>query len=153
VHWVIFLLSITIRSSCPCKLFDEMGMLCSHVQALLLKMDETDTGDWVKWTHYRHQADTYTASYNATVPAMALAGRLVAHGNVMPPDYCKPPGRPKSRKDRSYLRSTGKTRVCKSCGSAGHMAKPCERPRTEFRYRKNKEKALEWCESMKMVIE
>jgi hypothetical protein len=137
------------KAICPCRLFEEMGWLCAHASALVLALDDVPIGNTLAWTHMRYHLQTYTDSYSARIPAMAVAGKLRVDETNAPPDYRKPPGRPSMRrKERHALRESVNKRVCKACGQPGHFATTCTRPSTEHRFMTHKQKAIEWCNSL-----
>jgi hypothetical protein len=140
----------THMAACPCFLYDEIGMTCSHVKALLLALNKT-----TNWASRRYHINTYKECYSAIVPSMTVAGKLSADETFLPPDWKRPAGRPsKKRKDRSTFRTTSK-RECRACGGIGHYARSCNAPSTEYRYTKHKENAVAWCiaAEYKMVSE
>jgi len=112
----------TKKSECPCKYFDETGIQCVHVKALLLKIGECG----LDWYDEIYHASTYHEAYNAVIPSLCVAGKLQANEQFLPPDHRRPAGRPaKKRKERSHLRMTDTVRVCKACGGDGHFASTC----------------------------
>jgi hypothetical protein len=86
---------------CPCQYFDEMGIACAHIKALLLALDKTTT-----WCHPRYSVECYRLSYSAIVPSMDVASLLSVDKSLAPPDFKRPAGRPaKKRTNRVYLRA------------------------------------------------
>jgi hypothetical protein len=77
---------------CPCQYQDEMGMNCTHTNAVLLSLNKTSL-----WCSARYHTQTYKACYSAPIPAMSLVGKLSADVNFVPPDYKKPAGRPSKK--------------------------------------------------------
>ena len=142
----------TKEVKCPCRLFEEEALLCQHLQALLLSIDDVD---WSvkEWIHYRYHLDTYKQSYSASVPAMTVRGLLQPDTTAVPPDFKKQPGRPATaRKSRQFIRKTNQQRTCGACGSKGHFWTSCKAPSTEYRYTVNYNKALEWCQSIDVEL-
>jgi hypothetical protein len=131
---------------CPCRLEEELGRICAHAKALILAIGGTDTRKDKDWVHAHYRLDTCGKCYSAQAPAMTIAGKVLPTANVAPPDY--PPGRPKSkRQDRSFYRKTNTRKVCRACGLVGHHeSTTCEKPSTEFRYKRFKHATLQWCE-------
>jgi hypothetical protein len=135
-------------SECPCQFFEEMGVNCVHTKALLLHLKKSSA-----WCSTRYHISTYKQCYSASVPAMALAGKLSVDETFIPPEYKKPAGRPSNkRKEREWLRKTSIQRVCSSCGTPGHMYSTCNAPSTEYRYEKFKVKAMEWCRKQEITL-
>ena len=132
-------------ATCTCKFYDEMGMQCYHVKAVLLKL-ESEGASTKAWTDPFYHLDNYKKCYAAPIPTMAIGGKLKANDKFIPPDHRRPAGRPnKKRKERSHLRTTNVRRTCKACGEEGHFANTCTQPSTQYRYTSHKAKALEWC--------
>jgi MULE transposase domain len=130
-------------SKCPCQYFDEMGISCSHVKALLLTLNRQST-----WCASRYSVTTYKDCYSAEIPSMVVAGKLSVDDTLAPPDFKRPAGRPaKKRKDRSYLRKTNVQRECQACGQLGHYARGCTAPDTEYRFNRYRDSAIAWCEA------
>ena len=81
----------------------------------------------------------------ATVPAMAIAGKLSVDETFLPPDFKKPAGRPQKKRKTAAVFASTKKKTCKACGSPGHFAKSCTQPSTEYRYNVHKKEAIQWC--------
>ena len=134
----------TFQSTCPCRKYNEDGLICAHVKALLLRLGCFGVGH--QWYHKRYYTETFAASYQASVSAMCVSGKLNADVTCLPPDHKRSAGRPtKKRKERSS--HTNKSRQCKACGGDGHFAIACPFPSTEYRYNQHKERALKWCKA------
>ena len=130
------------ESHCSCMFFQEEGMRCEHIIALLRKKGQHVDDKW--WFAQRFHAHTYFESYSGKVPTFAL-DKLQADISFVPPEHKRPAGRPsKTRKDRSYMNKTGKFWQCSSCGSLGHSFRTCERPSTQFRFEHHYDKAVAW---------
>jgi ribosomal protein L32 len=142
----------THKGKCPCRYYDEFGVNCSHVHAVLVAIED-DTGMAVNWCHNRYHLDTYKRSYSSTVPPMAVAGKLVPDIRIAPPDFKRSAGRPtKKRKERSAMRKTSTKRECKACGGYGHFHTTCTQPSTQYRFQTHKQKAILWCESVNVIL-
>ena len=127
--------------NCPCKLYDEEGITCEHVIALMRANNMYVRDKW--WFHRRYHSYTYFSSYSAEVPALAI-NHVEADPFFAPPDYRKPAGRPtKARKDRSSMNKTDRLNTCGACGGPGHSYRTCSSPSTQYRYDNNFDRALE----------
>jgi hypothetical protein len=126
---------------CPCRHYEEIGIACAHVKALLLTLNRQSS-----WCDKRYGLSNYKESYNCSIPSMVVAGKLTVDETLTPPDFRRPAGRPaKKRKDRSFLKKTDVVRECKACGQTGHYAVSCTAPSTEYRYNRYRAGAVEWC--------
>jgi MULE transposase domain len=135
-------------SKCPCRYYDEMGISCSHVKALLLTLNRQST-----WCASRYAIAKYKEGYSRPIPGMTVAGKLSHDETLAPPDFKRPAGRPtKKRKDRSHMRKTNVQRVCQACGERGHYAGTCTAPDTEYRFNRYKKGAIEWCAKAEVGI-
>ena len=132
----------TQESHCPCMFYQELGMRCHHIIALLRKNGQHVQDKW--WFSKRYHTSTYLACYSASVPTLALR-KLQPDLFFTPPEYKKSAGRPaKLRKDRSHLNKTSKLNQCSSCGGLGHSYRTCKTPCTQFRFENHFAKAVEW---------
>jgi MULE transposase domain len=133
---------------CPCQYYDELGISCAHIKAVLLALNKTTT-----WCSRRYHIDSYKAAYSATIPSMVVGDKLSIDDTFAPPNFKKPAGRPaKKRKERRHFR-TDKQRECQACGGFGHYALTCTAPSTEYRYYKHKDKAIRYCQSVQDKIQ
>ena len=130
------------ESHCGCMFYQEEGLCCEHIIALMQKSGREVRDKW--WFAQRYHSYTYLQSYSADVPTIAF-DKLEADIFFTPPEYKKPAGRPaKARKDRSHLNKTGILHQCSSCGALGHSFRTCERPSTQFRFENHYDKAVAW---------
>ena len=131
-----------IESNCPCMFYQENGMCCEHIIALLRKVFRNVRDRW--WFAERYHVTTYHSCYIADVPTFAFE-KLEADIFFVPPEYKKPAGRPtKTRKDCSYLNKTSVQHQCSSCGGLGHSFRTCDRPSTQVRFENHYSKAVAW---------
>lgn len=128
-------------AECPCLLYNELGIHCSHVKALLMEINE-DPND-INWTHEHYHADKYMECYSKELPACSTADRLTVDPAAVPPEHKKLPGRPKAAREERKSR-TGKQRICKACGQPGHFTKTCTTPSTQCRFKQQEKKAIKW---------
>ena len=129
-------------SHCSCMFFQEEGLRCVHIIALLRKQGKHLREKW--WFAQRYHTRTYHSSYSGNVPVLAL-NKLEVDLFFVPPEYKRPAGRPaRVRKDRSHLNKTDRLKQCSSCGGLGHSFKTCDRPSTQFRFEHHYTKALAW---------
>jgi hypothetical protein len=137
---------ITFATDCPCLYYNEYGMPCIHVMALILHRDLSPND--VRWYDTRFQAiklqEMYTNQAGLSLNLTTHGGKLKVN-ELIPPDYRTTAGRPKTKR---YTSSSVRPRCCHNCGVAGHMAKSCPKPDTEYRYERFKEKARSWAESV-----
>ena len=130
------------ESYCSCMLFQEEGIRCEHIIALLRKKELTLSGKW--WFSERYHTHNYHQSYSGEVPTITF-DKLQPDFFFTPPEYRKPAGRPaRARKDRSHLNKTENLRQCSSCGGLGHSFRTCDRPSTQFRFENHYNKAVAW---------
>jgi MULE transposase domain len=133
----------THEAECPCCYYDEMGISCSHIKAVLLALNRRST-----WCSRRYSMARYKESFSASIPSMTVTNKLTVDETLAPPNFKRPAGRPaKKRKSRADYRSTVQ-RECRACGNVGHYAVSCPAPSTEYRYNHHKDKAIKWCESV-----
>ena len=136
--------------ACPCLYYEETGMNCVHVKALLLQLGSLGTGK--DWWDGRFHLDNYRSSYGAVLPSLAVAGKLSADTTFLPPDYKRPAGRPKKKRQERSHYIAAKKRECKACGGEGHFAIACKQPSTEYQVTKHKEAAVSWCKKHETVV-
>jgi hypothetical protein len=140
----------THEAECPCFYYDEMGISCSHIKAVLLALNRQST-----WCNRRYTMETYKDSYSAPIPSMVVASKVEVDKTFLPPNFKRPAGRPsKKKKSRSQYRGIAQ-RECRACGRLGHYAMKCPEPSTEYRYYQHKDSAIKWCKSVeaKMIPE
>ena len=131
-----------IESNCPCMFYQENGLCCEHIIALLRKVGRQVQDRW--WFSERYHVTTYLSSYSGSIPTFAF-DKLEADIFFVPPEYKKPAGRPtKMRKDRAHLNKTSVQHQCSSCGGLGHSSRTCDRPCTQFRFENHYDKAVAW---------
>ena len=134
-----------LHHNCPCKFFQEEGLTCEHVIALLRTKNISTLDKW--WFAQRYHSYTYFASYSAEVPALAIS-EIEPDVCYAPPDHKKPAGRPpKARKDRSWMNKTDRLNKCGSCGGLGHSYRTCQNPSTQFRFEYNYARAVAWAKN------
>ena len=123
-----------------------MGVPCTHITALLIRIGETVQSAWMDDCYL---VSNYSDCYSATIPAMSMAGKLTVDETFAPPEFKPSAGRP--QKKRKQHGESATKRMCKACGLMGHYALSCPRPSTQYQYNRFKTKAIEWCQSTEAV--
>ena len=134
---------------CPCMQFEEVGIPCVHVIALIRAKGKTLESQW--WFSERYHTSTYHNSYGAEVPPIALP-KLEVDLFYAPPDHKRPAGRPsKLRKDRSWSNKTSNQKQCSSCGVLGHFYTTCNAPSTQFRFENHYDRSVAWARAFSSI--
>ena len=137
------------ESYCPCMLYQEEGIRCVHIIALLKEKGHSMENRW--WYSQRYHIEQYRDSYSAEVPPIALP-KLDVDLFYAPPDHKRAAGRPgKVRKDRSWMNKTTNQKQCSSCGMLGHFYSTCDAPSTQFRFNNHYNKAVAWAKEFSSI--
>jgi SWIM zinc finger len=83
----------TKEADCPCYYYDEMGISCLHIKAVLLSLNRQST-----WCSPRYLVQTYKECYGARIPSMIVSGKLAVDETLVPPDFKRSAGRPRKKK-------------------------------------------------------
>ena len=132
-------------TTCPCRWFEETGRPCYDTTALIIaqNLDPHDP----RWYNEVYHTTTYREAFNNKSPDLTTRGKL-AVSNMVPPDHKVTSGRPKKKRLPS---TSNNKRTCMKCGLEGHMGSTCNKPNTEYRYGKNKDKATTWAYDIVMA--
>jgi len=124
---------------CPCKYFEDSGMLCVHAAALLSYEQGLDV-NLKYWYEVRFHKTSYASAYDVELPLTGL-DRVLKVSDLLPPEHKATAGRPRRQRIPSGVRNKS---ICLACGQAGHYQKTCPRPSTNVRWEHNKDKAYAW---------
>ena len=100
---------------CHCRFMEETGMLCLHAMALIAHEEEINM-NVTEWYLHRYHAQHYLNCYSLTLPSLAI-DRSFNVTTIVPPEHKVTAGRPRNKR---YVTSSNKTRVCRACGKEGH---------------------------------
>ncbi|XP_077230123.1 uncharacterized protein LOC143863321 [Tasmannia lanceolata] len=115
------------KKTCTCRLFQTMGMPCSHAIAAM-GLDQRDPYSYCgEWYH----ADTYRRTYDGAIYPTLDRSQWPECTHplplVLPPKSRRQPGRPKKvRTERGMQR--GVHHKCGTCGQLGHNKRSCKNP-------------------------
>jgi len=127
-----------VSKACTCFEWQHTGIPCFHALAVsLTRGDDPQT-----YAQDFYQLDAYYATYANTVfppntdaaGANTVADPLIplTEDDLLPPNTCRQPGRPKKRRicGGTKGRDCGARRTfrCSRCGSTGHLRRTCTQP-------------------------
>jgi hypothetical protein len=132
-------------TSCPCRFFNETGRPCFEAMALII--DQNLAPHDPCWYDDVYHATIYRETFNNPSPSLTTQGRLFIdeESPLLPPNHKVTSGRPKKKR---YTSTSARPRERQKCGLLGRMGISCEKPDTQYRYKKNKDAALRWAQGM-----
>jgi hypothetical protein len=95
------------------------------------------------WYDEVYHSGTYVEAFANPSPDLTTVGNMSVD-EMLPPNHKRGIGRPKSKR---YVSTSDGPRTCHSCGNVGHFASTCAAPDTEYTYRRNEQRAMNWANS------